>query len=67
MILTIEELEKKGAQVCASRVILKGKFVEGVFTDEGFHPAAGGPFDEKQVKRARAAAEAAEAEIKDAK
>lgn len=67
MILTIEELEKKGAQVCAGKVILKGKFVEGIFTEEGFHPAVGGPFDEKQAKRARAAAEAADAEIKGAK
>lgn len=61
--LSITEIEKRGGQVVAGRVILDGEFVPGVFTEDGFSPAAGGPFDPKvkasKAKAAEAAADAA--------
>lgn len=36
---TAKELEDLGAQVVAGKVIVGGRFIEGIWTKEGFSPA----------------------------
>ena len=69
--LTLKQLEERGAQVACGRVIYKGKFVEGIWAEGSFAPAPGSPLptavqSRKSGKRAVAVAEATDVESKDA-
>jgi hypothetical protein len=65
------DIEKRGGQVVAGKVIFDKKFVEGVWVEEGFSPAPGSAFDpkvsDKAAKRKLATAEASDVEVKDVK
>jgi hypothetical protein len=66
--LSYADIEKRGGQVAAGKVILDGKFVEGIWTEDGFSPAQGSAFDpklaDKAGKRRAAVSEATDVEVK---
>lgn len=66
--LSMAEIEKRGGQVVAGKVIFDRKFVEGVWVEGEFSPAPGSALDPKVSDRAGkrrvAVAEATDVEVK---